>query len=92
MKKKTNKILLIAALVVVVVNLAIVGTGLALAARNAQQTATDSTTVITYCSDEDEGLTVITNDDDADGTTTVTINYNDDNEGVTVKMEDRGEE
>ena len=36
MKKKTNKILLIAALVVVVLNLAIIGTGIALAARNSE--------------------------------------------------------
>ena len=47
MKKKTNKVLLIAALVVVVLNLAIIGTALALAAHNSEQTDTNISTVIT---------------------------------------------
>ena len=88
MKKKTNKILLIAALVVVVLNLAIIGTGIALAARNSEQTDTDCTTVITLGDDEDTGITVITEDEDSDDPTVITINYDEDSYGVTVDSED----
>ena len=60
MKKKTNKILWIAAAVVVLLNLAIIGTGLALAARNADATDANSTTVITLDDDDDSGCITIT--------------------------------
>ena len=87
MKKKTNKILLIAALVVVVLNLAIIGTGIALAVRHSEPTDTDCTTVITL-GDDDEGITVLTDDEDSDAPTVITINYDEDSYGVTVNDEE----
>ena len=77
MKKKTNKILWIAAAVVVLLNLAIIGTGLALAARNADTSDTNSTTVITL-DDDDSGCITITADDEEDGINVVTVYCNED--------------
>ena len=85
MKKKTNKILLIAALVVVFLNLAIIGTGLALAARNSEPNDTDCTTVITLDADDDSGCVTITADGEGDGTSVVTVYCDEDGEVVTVK-------
>ena len=77
MKKKTNKILWIAAAVVVLLNLAIIGTGLALAARNSESTDTNSTPNFTFWSDDDD-ITVITDESD---TCVSVITINPDGEG-----------
>ena len=85
MKKKTNKILLIAALVVVVLNLAIIGTGIALATRNSEPADANSTTVITLDADDDSGCITISADGDGDSTTVVTVYCDEDGKVVTVK-------
>ena len=77
MKKKTNKILWIAAAVVVLLNLAIIGTGLVMAAHNAEPAAPDSTTAITFWSDDDD-ITAITDESD---TCVSVITINPDGEG-----------
>ena len=85
MKKKTNKILLIAALVVVFLNLAIIGTGLALAARNADTSDTNRTMNFDFdIIDNEDGNSeciTITADDEGDGVNVVTVYCDEDDEG-----------
>ena len=85
MKKKTNKILLIAALVVVFLNLAIIGTGLALAARNADTSDTNRTMNFDFdIIDNEDGNSeciTITADDEGDGVNVVTVYSDEDDEG-----------
>lgn len=81
MKKKTNKILLIAALVVVLLNLAIIGTGIALAAHSPEPKKTNSTTVVTFEKEDDSGCIKITADGEGDGINVVTVYSDEDSEG-----------
>ena len=87
MKKKTNKVLLIAALAVVVLNLAIIGAGLAIAAHS-QPAETDESS-IWWSNDGDTSVTVI--ESDGDGSSVVidddTIIVTDDGRTVIVTEE-----